>query len=435
VVIHAVQSLRQQSPHWAPRLRWDERSLLDIIGDYRATIRECEGLINTNKRYSLPSGPVRNLEWNVLVQPQADRLRQRIQLHNSKILHVLKPFEIDLLCRVRQDIERMHHDLAERITAVHHDIRRLIGILTPDLEAALEQQAHREIHFLDVPVPVAERFRQQSLADRPEYGYDVEPSLGDLTDAFIMHFGTSTVVFRSGMLLETRLPPAEQYLSLLKCVWLAGKFRCCRALREASPESHWPSYVRQLEDELSAQCARFGGELMVPNVNAGMPPVAYNIWPEKEKTQLVDVVTRSETVEQILEVPLAVYGPVKRKIKLFRRLDSNDSRFRITIYGAEDTVMGKPRTKETTIDFDLKSVILNPQYASSPCYSLSVGIEMVYDMILRKDEREAPLKFVSLEDVLNFQNAITGFQTWNFFSQYVFPSPISLSLSVCVCWY
>jgi hypothetical protein len=422
VVANATRSLYQQSPWRTPRLRWDERSLLDIVGDYRITLQQCTELLRTNRGYRLPSGPIRNLEWNIFVQPQADHLRHKIRMHNSKILHVLKPFEVDLLCRVRQDIQAMHHDLAQRITAVHHDIRRLMGILTPDLEAALEQQAHREIHFLDVPISIAERFRQQSLVDRPEYEYDVEPTLADLTDAFIVNFSLSTVGFVSGMRVETRVPSAEQYLSLLKCLWIAAKFRSCRALTEPTPESHWPSYVRQLEDELSAQCMRFGGELMAPNMAAvGLPPVAYSVWPEREKTQLVDVVTRDELVERVLEVPLASHGAVRRKIKLFRRLNSADQQFRISIYGAEETVTGKTRTEKTTIDFDLSSVILNPQYASSPYDSLSPGITTVHDMILRKDAQEAPLKFVSLEDLLKFQTAVTGFEPWHAFTMYVFP--------------
>lgn len=58
------------------------------------TLRECRHLLESNERYRKGGNPLRNIEWNVLVQPVADQLRQRIMLHNSKILHVLKPLEV-----------------------------------------------------------------------------------------------------------------------------------------------------------------------------------------------------------------------------------------------------------------------------------------------------------------------------------------------------
>jgi hypothetical protein len=75
-------------------LRWDPASLADIVGDYDQTLRECHAVLAENRRYEGAVGPVRTIRWNVLVQPVADRLRARLQLHNSKILLVLKPFEM-----------------------------------------------------------------------------------------------------------------------------------------------------------------------------------------------------------------------------------------------------------------------------------------------------------------------------------------------------
>ena len=97
VVRQANHSLRERGEYGA-RPRWDPETVDQIIGDYQETLRECYTLIDENKRYNLSrgqtSGPLRNIEWNVLVQPSVDRLRQRIILHNSKILHFLKPFEM-----------------------------------------------------------------------------------------------------------------------------------------------------------------------------------------------------------------------------------------------------------------------------------------------------------------------------------------------------
>ncbi|KAM0344088.1 hypothetical protein ACHAPU_007809 [Fusarium lateritium] len=203
VVVCADNSLQsQRRPGVSARLRWDRTSLIEIIGDYEMTLRECDQLLRSNNRYRVGSNPLRNLEWNVLVQPTADQLRQKIMLHNSKILHILKPFEVDLLLRVRQDIEFMHRDLADRITAAHHDIRRLMGVLIPDLDEALDQRVQRSAVLLEVPVDLNDQFRFAALTGHPEYRIEDDFELSELSDAFILNFHKSTVNFESGMLVE-----------------------------------------------------------------------------------------------------------------------------------------------------------------------------------------------------------------------------------------
>ncbi|RSL87867.1 hypothetical protein CEP52_015388 [Fusarium oligoseptatum] len=127
VIAQADSSLQRERQGVKTRVRWDRKSLIEIVGDYDGTLRECRELLASNARYRGGSGPFRNLEWNLLVQPTADQLRQRIILHNSKVLHILKPFEIDLLYRVRQDIEYMHADLSYRLDGIHYDIKKTHG--------------------------------------------------------------------------------------------------------------------------------------------------------------------------------------------------------------------------------------------------------------------------------------------------------------------
>ncbi len=94
VVHNAGQSIQTQGGGYSAVVRWDPISLREIVGDFHVTLNECSDLLKSNNRYGIGTNALRNLEWNVLVQPTADRLRQRIMLHNSKILHFLKPFEM-----------------------------------------------------------------------------------------------------------------------------------------------------------------------------------------------------------------------------------------------------------------------------------------------------------------------------------------------------
>lgn len=146
----------------------------------------------------------------------------------------------------------MHEDLVDRITAVHYDVRRLIGVLTPDLEQALRQQAERRTFVLEIPIEISERFRIASVSERPEYGSDEGYELQELSDAFVLNYNKSTVTFSSGRLVTDRIPSIEQYLNLLKCVWLFRRIKDAPPLQERNPDSHWPSYIRQLEDVSSA---------------------------------------------------------------------------------------------------------------------------------------------------------------------------------------
>ncbi|KAK2731360.1 hypothetical protein CKAH01_09008 [Colletotrichum kahawae] len=408
VVIQADQSLRKDVSYKS--LRWDPSSLAEIIGDYQGTIRECIELIDNNNRYRLNSGPLRNIEWNVLVAPTADRLRARIALHNSKLQLVLKPFEIDLLCRVREDIHKVHHDLVDRISAVHGDLHRLIGVLVPDLQVALDQQAQQQEQSLDIPRLVKDGLLKAWESRSPD---EPAPGLKDITDAFVVHFDRSTVNFTpAGILVENKIPHLEQYLSLLKCVWLKERIDESPELKQAVPGvSHWPSYVQELEDCLSKQCGRFKQDLVKPSL-AGLTSDMLDVWPEKELPQLVDVVTKDALMEQVLDIPLQGSGAnVQRRLQLLRRMGADGRRFRINITGVEQGAARSARRQAETIDFDITSVILNPLYASPS----SSG---VLEMILRKDERIARLSFMGRKDIIKFQQAVTGFKAFDNYCQY-----------------
>lgn len=78
--------------HLAPQ--WDRASFLDIVGDYEATVRECERLLETNRQYSSSAGPYQNITWHMFVRDDVERLRTRIQFHHVKMQHFLAPFEM-----------------------------------------------------------------------------------------------------------------------------------------------------------------------------------------------------------------------------------------------------------------------------------------------------------------------------------------------------
>jgi hypothetical protein len=133
-----------------------------------------------------------------------------------------------------------------RIDSVHSDLRYLIGILVPDYQQARALRDRQEPYYLDVLPEFDKRFEQAVGMGKLGFG-PRELRLDDSTDIFVFHFDRSTKKFTPGMLLAERTPSQDQFLSLLKCIWVMRKIRNTPQLRLAHPSSHWPSYIKQLE--------------------------------------------------------------------------------------------------------------------------------------------------------------------------------------------
>ena len=55
----------------------------------------------------------------------------------------------------------------------------------------------------------------------------------------------------------------------------------------------------------------------------------------------------------------------------------------------------------------------------NPIYAIPSKSFENFDMIIRKDESTAQLKFCKLADVLDFQQGLTGYKVWDAYSPYV----------------
>lgn len=162
VIENAASSWQQQSmrglgggnfrglPPRSPRREWDLSSLREIIGDYYRTIQDCKKLIEENSNFRMDRNFAYNIEWNLVIQPKVNQLRQRLESHNSKILILLKPLELTLLTDI-------HNDLAERIDAVHRSVLHLHGLLIPDVEQALYEQGQVPPISLRVPEDIQKK--------------------------------------------------------------------------------------------------------------------------------------------------------------------------------------------------------------------------------------------------------------------------------------
>lgn len=70
----------------------------------------------------------------------------------------------------------------------------------------------------------------------------------------------------------------------------------------------------------------------------------FTIWPEEEQVQLIDVITKDEMMEHILETPLqSPETKVERSVKLLRRMGSDGCRFRVIVSGSEQATTSRAK--------------------------------------------------------------------------------------------
>lgn len=183
---------------------------------------------------------------------------------------------------------------------MHEDVLRIQGVIIPDLRQELAQQNAREPHSIEVPQGIADAFERAFSTFSLEPG-QTSPELKDLADVFVSFFRQSTIRFDQGLFARDRVPSDQQFINLLKCIWLMQRLRESTELQEAPADSHWPSYVTKLEDELSEECRRFERELLPPQ-DPVLTAEMVMIWPMKRESTALHEVQKEEMMEGVLDV-------------------------------------------------------------------------------------------------------------------------------------
>ena len=383
---------------------WDLSSLQEIIGDYRSTLEDCKRLLEQNYEFRNNRNFAYNIEWNLVIQPKVDRLRKRLESHNSKISILLKPLELNLLSDI-------HRDLADRIDAVHRSILHLHGLLIPDVEQAISEQGRAVPMPLIVPADIEKRF--QSAAER---SYPTVRTLGNFplqagADAFVTHMDESTKKFSAGNFLNERTPPAKQYLSLLKCIWIMRRLQESYELRSAPDSSQWPGYIAQLNEDLSVECVRFTApsaqRLIPPDVSSPRPEDEYSIWPGEDISEFIS--PHSEVyLEELLKLPMPSPSPSLRRAMTVYKLDATKYRLVETI---EDTGSPAARRQEYKMEIDLKTVNLTPIYATPSSRPKSMEVQ------LTTSSAKINPTFQEHRHMLRFQHLLTGYKVYERYDQ------------------
>jgi hypothetical protein len=394
-----------------PQKEWDLSSIKQIVGNYDATLEDCEKLLKENPEFRRDRGFRYNIEWNLFVQPKVDHLRKRLESHNSKILILLKPLELNLLSEIYRGLSDIHQDIVERIEAVHRSVLHLQGLIIADVEEAMKEQTKTIVIPLEVPPDIQRRF--QAAAEKLHTGIR-DPNRFPLaagTDAFLVHFSESTKNFSAGKFLTERTPPPKEYLNLLKCIWIMQRVIAGDEFKNLPQDSQWPGYINQLNEDLLAECQRFTApatqRLVVPDIPSRFDADEYNIWVEEDISEYMSP-HFATYMEEVLKVRLpSQHEFIVRDMTIYR-IDS--SKYRI-VESIEDANALSRRPPPLEIVVDLKSFQLTPIYATPS------SRPKAFEILLRAGSTQYNPTFQELKHIYRLQHLLTGYKVYDRYDQ------------------
>jgi hypothetical protein len=394
-----------------PQKEWDLSSIKQIVGDYDVTLADCEKLLKENPEFGRGRGASYNIEWNIVIQPKVDHLRKRLESHNSKILILLKPLELNLLSDVYRGLYDVHQDLAERIEAVHRSVLHLQGLLIADVEQVMKEQIETIVIPLEVPSDVERKFHAAAEKLHPEIRDPSRFPLPAGANAFLAHFEESTKKFSAGRFLTERTPPPKEYLNLLKCIWILQQVLGGGEFKNLPQDSQWPGYINQLNEDLLAECQRFTApstqRMLVPDIPAMFHDDEYNIWVEQDISEYMS--PRFAThMEEVLKIRLPSQRESLVRYMTVYRVEL--SKYRI-VESIEDQNAPSRRPGPLEIDVDLKSFRLTPIYATPS------SRPKAFEIILHAGSTKYNPTFQELKHIYRFQHLLTGYKVCDRYDQ------------------
>jgi len=404
--------------------QWKIETMHEIIGDYTATLQDCERFLRDNSRFDqVATGAAQNLEWNARKGPAKKRLQERLQCHSSKLQLLLIPLEFSMITSLVKDVWK---DLGERIETVHQVVHEIRGLYVEGVDPRDNSRPERKFEPLEVPPSICSKFENASRNASTDSSTSSNLALGAATDAWFVHFSKSTRMKEAGgRRVEERTVTPPQYLNLLKCCWILEKIHTCPELLSAPSESIWPAFIAEMDQNLTHECARFRpgrtDRLIFPTQESleELSPEDYAIWVE-EDVPTEHFSYRDTYSEGILSVPLDSSSASDATISIFRS-DTVASQT-----GKAYSLVGNGKVKRQgrlyfeklfKLEADLRTVFMSPSYAIPVPTSAALSKPELKVKIKAGSSEVAP-KFHNLKDLLKVQHLLTGYRPFEHYNQF-----------------
>ena len=390
----------------------------DIVGDYKATLQDCKKLIDENPEFRMKRGAGPNIQWNLVIQPKVDHLQKRLSAHSAKILVLLKPLELNLLSNVYHELSNVHQGLSNQIQDVHQDLRRLIkGLVIGDVAQAISEQEQDLEISIEIPEEIERKFLAVAEKSHPEVRRPDRFPLQAASDAFLAHFEQSTKNFEAGRFLTDRTPSAEQYLNLLKCIWILQRIQSSQEfarVSQSSSESQWPGYIKQLHENVFLECQRFSAryarsaqKLLAPDMQIAFEESKYEIWIEDDLTTFLSPKIENH-LPPVLEIPLPRQRENLRRHLSIHPVNETRYKFFETIQDINSPAK-QPPSLEMDIDLERFSFI--------PIYAIPSSRPKAFEVILGSGSRQITPEFQKIKHIYRLQHLLTGYEIFGGYDQ------------------
>ena len=399
IIENAAEQRRQYSVYFhddTPAV--DEAALKEIIDDCNSTLRECKVALEDSRPYAERSGPLYQYFFNEQKRPKIEQLTARIRSHDARISAFLKPFEFEILQRLCNNVSEIHAIIVRGITV--DEVRRNTN----------RRRVYRPQHSLPIPDAFEKDFQAQ-LDERSSDLSDNGESIAFWAEPLAVHLSNSTQGFlQGGFSIRDRTVPPEQYINLLKCLWILKRLESHSTLCNPEEKSLWPPYISHLASEVSKQCRRFSeGDLLAPNPLQAEQNLC-EIWIKPLATDILPVVHHElGAVNVIMTADLHSERKGAKVVLELARI--SDNRMKITMVGTDRSNARASETKRDAIDFDINTVRLIPRYA------MPGGDGKWFGILIKTETQKVDLKFLQIEDALRFQQALTGFKVYEKYSE------------------
>jgi len=399
IIENAAEQRRQYSIYFhddTPAV--DETALKEIIDDCNSTLRECRIALEDSRPYAQRSGPLYQYFFNEKKRPKIEQLTARIKSHDARVSAFLKPFEFEILQRLCNNVSEIHAVIVRGITV--EEVRRNTN----------RRWVYRPQHSLPIPDAFEKAF-QAELDQRSSDWSDDDESIAFWAEPLAVHLSNSTQRFLlGGFSIKDRTVRPEQYINLLKCLWILKRLESHSTLRNPTEKSLWPSYISHLASEVSKQCRRFSeDDLLAPSPLRAEQSLC-EIWIKPLMTDLLPVVHHElGAVNVIMTADLHTERKNAKVVLELARV--SDNRMKITMVGIDRSNARASETQQNTIGFDINTVRLIPRYAMQSGNSEGFGI------LIKTETYKVDLKFLKIEDALRFQQALTGFKVYENYSE------------------
>lgn len=377
------------------------RSLREVTGDFGRTLKDCNVLLgNHHKFHRNKAGFVDNVVWHASTESEISNLKERVRLHITKMSFVIKPFEIQLLVGIRNELIQLQQevrDLAGLVTTLRRDTTRDSALPSlPSIEMPLISDAitQRLVAALELNRPDAFR----TLSDFP---------LKEGFDALAFHFAKSTILFNPGIGPSQKVPKETQYLNLLKAKWILEKLKASSKLAAAETNSLWLNCEREVELKVLEQCRRFQTDSLRPppleNITR-LPDDCFTIWIFEAPPLLPHLAEARAMEDKILELTL----PSNSTLTIFR---SSDDDFRVVTVHTTIIPDTSKEVERESFSANMQSTQLVPAYAiPEPISGSSLSGNGILLYRAQDLAQWQPLK--NLMDVFSFQQALTGYRVF-----------------------